>query len=328
MIGRTAGLLAVGLTLALVPAVGAQGLPTLVGQEWIYQVRPKDTLSRIAARHNLPIRVVRGLNGLKPGARLKPGQPLRLSTRHIVPPAATAAIVINIPDLILYRFEGDRLAGWYPVALGQPFDTKYEQDPKRWQTPTGTFKVAERRENPVWRVPKSIQEEMAAEGKTVYERMPPGPENPLGKFWIGLSSWGYGIHGTIAPSSVGRFKTHGCVRMKPGHIDQVFGAVRVGQIVRISYEPVKVLGRGDQVWLEVAPDGYKKIPDLRAHARRKLAEAGLGPHVDPKKVEQVITDQWGIAVRVDRSAVPLTPPGTMDMRPAPLLPTPSATPGS
>lgn len=326
MIGRTAGLLLALLTLTSGPAAGAQGLPTLVGQEWIYRVQPKDTISRIAARHNLTSRVVRGLNGLKPGVRLKPGQSLRLSTRHIVPPAAKAAVVINIPDLLLYRFEADKLAGWYPVALGQPFDTKYEPDPKRWQTPTGTFKVVERRSNPIWRVPKSIQEEMAAEGKTVYERMPPGPENPLGKFWIGLSKWGYGIHGTIAPSSVGRFKTHGCVRMKPGHIDQVFAAVAVGSVVRITYEPVKVLAWGDQVWLEVAPDSYSKVPDLRALAHRKLEAAGVGDRVDSKRVEQVIKARWGLAVRVDRQAPSPPPPSGASARPSPLLPTPSNSP--
>ncbi len=315
MFGWIAGLAVAGLTLAAAPAVGAQGLPTMVGQEWIYQVRAEDTLSRIAGRHNLSPRVVRGLNGLKPGTRLKPGQSLRLSTRRIVPPAASAAIVINIPDLHLYHFRDGRLAGWYPVALGQPFDTKYEPDPKRWQTPTGSFKIAEKRENPVWRVPKSIQEEMAAEGKTVYERMPPGPENPLGKFWIGLSKWGYGIHGTIAPSSVGRYKTHGCVRMKPEHIDRVFGGVQVGQAVRIVYEPVMVLTRGDEVWLQVSPDSYRKVSDLRTLTRRKLQSAGLTGRVDLKRVDQVAKDRWGIAIRVDPQALPPLPPATPSAAP-------------
>lgn len=302
MIGRTAGLLAVGLFLASGPAVGAQGLPTLVGREWTYTVQPKDTLSRIAARFHLPPRVVRGMNQLKPGARLKPGQAIRLSTRHVVPPPAKATLVINIPDLHLYRYQGNQLAGWYPVALGQPFDTRYDEDPTRWQTPTGTFQVVELRTNPVWRVPKSIQEEMAAAGKTVREQMPPGPENPLGKFWIGLSKWGYGIHGTIAPTTVGRYKTHGCIRMKPGHIDQVFRAVKLGDVVRIVYEPVKVAVVGQQVWLEVAPDTYEKIPDMAALARARLAAAGVASWVDPERVEQVTEHQWGIAVRVDHGA--------------------------
>jgi len=317
MIGRTVGLLAVGLSLWSAPAVGAPERPTLVGKEWTYQVRAKDTLGRIAARYHLSQRVIRGLNQLKPGARLKPGQTLRLSTRHVVPPPAKAAVVINIPDLILYRFEDDRLAGWYPVALGQPFDETFDQDHKRWQTPTGTFKVVEKRTNPVWRVPKSIQEEMAAEGKTVYEQMPPGPENPLGKFWIGLSRWGYGIHGTIAPTTVGRYKTHGCIRMKPGHIDQVFDAVQLGSVVRIVYEPIQVAILGQQVWLKVAPDTYDQIPDMGARVQARLADAGVAGRVDPARVAQVTKDQWGIAVRVDRSAPPVvTPSATASPRPS------------
>lgn len=314
MVGRIAGLLAAGLTLNSLPSAGAQELTPLVGQEWTHLVQPKETLSRIAARHHLSLRAIRGLNRLKPGAKLKPGQSLRLSTRHIVPPAASAAVVINIPDLLLYRYQDDRLTGWYPVALGQPFDTRYKKDPERWQTPTGTFKVAELRQNPIWRVPKSIQEEMAAEGKTVYERMPPGPENPLGKFWIGLSKWGYGIHGTIAPTSVGRYKTHGCIRMKPGQIDQVYGAVRVGSIVRIAYEPVKVAAIGDQVWLEVAPDTYEKVGDLGSRVQTRLAEAGVSARVDRRRVDRVVHDRWGIAVRVDYAALPPATPSPQPLR--------------
>lgn len=317
MLGRIVGLLAAVLIVASGPAVGAQGPPTLIGQESTYQVQPNDSLSRIAARHHVSPRALSGMNRLQPAARLAPGQVLRLSTRHLVPPAAGAAIVINIPDLRLYRYKGDRLAGWYPVALGQPFDSRHEKDPARWQTPTGTFKVAERRRNPVWRVPKSIQAEMAAEGKVVRERMPPGPENPLGKYWIGLSKWGYGIHGTIAPTTVGRYKTHGCIRMKPGHIERVFGAVRLGSVVRITYEPVQVATFGQQVWLEVAPDTYEKIPDLRSLALAKLAAAGASDRIDGHRVDQVVKDQWGVAVRVDPGGPPLSAPVVPAPRPSP-----------
>lgn len=317
MLARHVGLLATVLILASGPAVGTPGPSTLIGHETTYQVQPNDSLGRIAARHHLSPRALRGMNRLQPAAKLEPGQVLRLSTRHLVPPAAGAAIVINIPDLRLYRYRGDRLAGWYPVALGQPFDSRHAEDPARWQTPAGTFKVAELRRNPVWRVPKSIQAEMAAEGKVVQERMPPGPENPLGKYWIGLSKWGYGIHGTIAPTTVGRYKTHGCIRMTPGHIERVFASVRLGNVVRITYEPVKVATFGQQVWLEVAPDTYDKVPDMRSLALAKLAAAGATDRIDARRVDQVVKDRWGVAVRVDPLGPPLSAPVVPAARPSP-----------
>ena len=57
--------------------------------------------------------------------------------------------------------------------------------------------------------------------------MPPGPDNPLGKHWLGLSIHGYGIHGTIAPSSIYQFRTHGCIRLHPDDIAELFLTCRV-----------------------------------------------------------------------------------------------------
>ena len=77
-----------------------------------------------------------------------------------------------------------------------------------------------------WIVPESIQEEMRREGKDVLTRVPPGPDNPLGRHWIGLSIGGIGIHGTIAPSSVYHFRSHGCIRLHPDDVEEKAGIAR------------------------------------------------------------------------------------------------------
>lgn len=310
-----------------VAAQPAAALPAVLGKEWVYTIQPSDTLSRIAARHGLDLRRLLAINSLSTRKPIRAGQQIHLSDRHIPPPHLGAAIVVNIPDGLLYRYDGPRVTV-YPVALGEPTD-KDAEDPKRWRTPTGTFKVVEKRPNPVWTVPKSIQEEMREAGKEVLTKVKPGPENPLGTRWIGLSAWGYGIHGTNVPASIGRYSTHGCVRMRSEHVEEIFDAVSKGTTVRIIYQPAKIAVDGEAVYLEVSRDVYRQIPDMNAHVQRLIKDAGLADRVDPAHVRRVVKSRWGVASRVDRGApmpfASLTPPATPSPSPTPSV-TPAPTP--
>ncbi len=86
-------------------------------------------------------------------------------------------------------------------------------------------KVVEKKVNPSWHIPKSLQKkyEMAV--------MPQGPDNPLGELKLTLSWGDYGIHGTHMPLGVGRLVSHGCTRMYPEHIKKLFPLVPVGTTV-------------------------------------------------------------------------------------------------
>src|SRR5579864_7466072 len=88
------------------------------------------------------------------------------------------------------------------------------------------FSVIQMRENPTWYVPKSIQDEWARAGKVVKKTVPPGPGNPLGGYWMGLSFPSYGIHGTNAPLSIYDFQSRGCIRMHPEDAGSLFRQVR------------------------------------------------------------------------------------------------------
>src|SRR5262249_49242060 len=85
-----------------------------------------------------------------------------------------------------------------------------------------TFTVINRVANPTYYRP----------GKVVG----PGPTNPLGTRWIGLSQKGYGIHGTDAPNSIGYAKSHGCIRLRKADIEQLFELVHPGDIVELHAE--------------------------------------------------------------------------------------------
>lgn len=128
---------------------------------------------------------------------------LAASATSDLPPLAPLAladgIVVNVPQRMLFLMRGGNVAVRYPIAVGT----------RGWQTFLGPFTVIVKETDPVWDVPVSIQEEQRRLGKPVLTRGLPGPANPLGRYWLGLSVPGYGIHGTNAPASIGKFATHG-----------------------------------------------------------------------------------------------------------------------
>jgi lipoprotein-anchoring transpeptidase ErfK/SrfK len=78
-------------------------------------------------------------------------------------------------------------------------------------SPVGTFKIISIDRNPNYRYNPNYK------FKGVKTKRPfvigPGPNNPVGIVWIGLSADGYGIHGTPDPSRVSKSESHGCVRL-------------------------------------------------------------------------------------------------------------------
>lgn len=104
----------------------------------------------------------------------------------------------------------------FPVACGQP----------AYPTPTGSFTVAEKVKDPAWIPPDSP---WAKEAETI----PPGPSNPLGTRWIGLSWGGVGIHGTNADWSIGSASSHGCLRMHIYDVEALYDLLKEGTPVTI-----------------------------------------------------------------------------------------------
>ena len=263
----------------------------LVGGEFFHVVQPGETLTSIGARFGVAAGVLARENGRQPSTRLQTGQELRVYNRHIVPPGLEDGVLINIPQRLLFYVAQGRPVARYPVGLGRP----------DWPTPTGTFSVLSKEENPVWDVPKSIQEEMRRCGQTVKTRVPPGPDNPLGRHWIGLSMAGYGIHGTIAPASIYQFRSHGCIRLHPDDIADLFGRVSVGTPGRITYTPV-LLARpaNGQIYLEVHRDVYRRAGDPLTGVRRAADAESIRHLLDWPRVEEVIRLKDGVAREVSQ----------------------------
>ncbi len=265
----------------------------LVGGESIYVVEKGETLRSVGAKVGVSWRQLARLNGLDPKVRLKPGQEIRFNNLRIIPKQVANGIVVNIPDRTLYHFRNGRLERTIPVAVGRPKDRDGEPV---WQTPTGRFKVVAKAKNPVWRVPPSIQAEMAEERKKVVELVPSGDKNPLGKYAIYTSLSGILLHSTNLPSSIYGFSSHGCIRIAPDEMEDFFRQVRVNTPGEIIYQPVKLAVTDEgRVYIEVHRDVYEKVKDLRKEVQRLLARNGVESRVNWEKVTRVLKNKSGVA---------------------------------
>lgn len=118
-------------------------------------------------------------------------------------------VVVSIPHRKLALIENGHVKKVYPVAVGATNSP----------SPSGTFQVKNRLVAPTYYHP----------GKAI----PAGANNPLGTRWIGLSTKGYGIHGTNVENSIGKAASHGCIRMHRKDLEELFADVQVGDQVEI-----------------------------------------------------------------------------------------------
>jgi len=118
-------------------------------------------------------------------------------------------IVVSLEDRKLALVEDGQVKKIYTVAIGKPSTP----------SPVGTFTIQRRVKNPVYQ----------HEGKVIQ----PGPGNPVGTRWMGLSIKGYGIHGTNEPRSIGKAASHGCIRMSRKDLEEMYAMVSVGDTVEL-----------------------------------------------------------------------------------------------
>jgi L,D-transpeptidase ErfK/SrfK len=131
----------------------------------------------------------------------------------------------------------------YPVGIGRV----------EWETPLAATSVTAKVVDPTWYPPASIRAEHAEAENPLPAAVPPGPDNPLGRFAMRLGLAGYLIHGSNRTYGVGMRVSHGCVRLYPEHIEGLFASVPIGTPVRIINQPFKTGWAGNVLYLEVHP---------------------------------------------------------------------------
>jgi hypothetical protein len=166
-----------------------------------------------AGCHVRPVRFIRALIPLERSVIRVPMKRVR--------PAVTRAnfgpvIVIHRNSHRLYLYRGVRLVRALTVSTGR----------RSSPTPLGRFRIVTKARRPWWYPPASAWANRA-------QPMPPGPGNPLGTRWMGISAPEVGIHGTPDAASVGYSRSHGCVRMYRREAEWLFRRVRIGTPVII-----------------------------------------------------------------------------------------------
>ncbi|MDI6890420.1 MAG: L,D-transpeptidase family protein [Thermodesulfovibrionales bacterium] len=263
----------------------------IIGGETLYVIEKDDTLQLIGAKLGVDWNSIAKENNIDISKPLKIGQELRVNNRKIVPKIVDNGIIINIPDRMLYYFKKGSLKA-FTVGLGMPS----WRGMTRWRTPLGQFKITDKRKNPTWHVPESMQWKMMMEGKPVKKIVPPGPDNPLGRYAIDTSIPRVVIHETIWPTTVYQFRSHGCVRVLSEHIEEFFEEVEINTSGEIIYSPVKVaVSEVGRVFLEVHRDIYGNFKDLRDEAKRLIKERGVSDKVDWQKADLIIKEKSGVA---------------------------------
>jgi lipoprotein-anchoring transpeptidase ErfK/SrfK len=117
------------------------------------------------------------------------------------------------------------LVGFFPATVGS------DERP----TPSGTLKVTSTDANPNYRYNPDYKFK-GVKSKEAFT-IKPGPNNPAGSYWIGLSAEGYGIHGTADPSRVSKSESHGCIRMTNWDVNLLGSSVKRGTPVVFIDEP-------------------------------------------------------------------------------------------
>jgi L,D-transpeptidase ErfK/SrfK len=259
----------------------------LSGGITVHAVVRGENLTRIGSTFGVDASTLAADNHLDVRAPLTVGQRIRIDNRHIVPVAASAGrVVINIPQRMLFFSDDLGHLDASPVAVGRP----------DWQTPTAPFTVIIKKQDPTWHVPASILRESAKQGRTQPPVVPPGPGNPLGAFWVGLSVSGIGIHGTTAPASIYHAATHGCIRLGSADIRRLFTLVDVGAAGRIIYEPILLAEVDGEVYLEVHKDIYSRLTVEPVEMLHRLAiDAALVERIDWTVADAVLAARQGVA---------------------------------
>ncbi len=272
----------------------------LIGYSQLTKASRDETLLDIARAHDLGQEEIRIANPEVDRWLPKDGEPVWIPTHFILPDARRQGLVLNLPELRIYHFRaatdgGPAVVDTYPASVGR----------MDWKTPLGETRVVRKQRDPSWHPPASVKQEAAAAGHSVPKVVPPGPDNPLGAYALRLGLPGYLIHGTNKPYGVGMRVTHGCVRLLPEDIEELFGRVPVGTPVQIVNQPVKTGWENGVLYVEVHPpldeDDTAKADLLRFTLERVYAQLARRPAVlDGRALREAVAQARGIPVAVSK----------------------------
>jgi L,D-transpeptidase ErfK/SrfK len=229
------------------------------------------------------------------------GTAVLLPTQFVIPDVPRDGIVLNIASKRLFYFparadDKPQTVLTYPIGIGRV----------GWETPLGSSAVIAKARDPSWYVPASVRRENRELGFPDPSIVPPGPDNPLGKFVLKLDIPGYLIHGTNQPYGVGMRVSHGCVRLYPENIELLYELVGLGESVMIINEPYLAGQRDGESYFEghlpLEDDEVSGEEHLQAVFAAWRSEDVESPFViDQEQVRAIAADAFGVPIRIGQA---------------------------
>lgn len=180
--------------------------PTWLGKSQQTAMAYETLLEKVAEKAWSSPNLIRRLNPGINWDNVAPGTPLMVPAVEPPPVYGRAAVIrIELAARALQAFDDyGRLVAHFPCSIAARVDKR----------PIGSLKVQVAITDPNYTMNPEVFPE-SAEAQQIGRKLvvPPGPNNPVGVAWIGLTRPGYGIHGTPSPEQVGRTESHGCFRL-------------------------------------------------------------------------------------------------------------------
>ncbi|MDD2318934.1 MAG: L,D-transpeptidase family protein [Geobacteraceae bacterium] len=262
------------------------GNSEVIGAMKRYVVKENDSLIELARKFDLGYNEIAEANEKMDPFIPEPGAAVRIPTFWVLPNLPREqGIVINLSEMRLYYYpyRDAKFIFTFPIGIGD----------EGTETPLGVFTIIEKRVNPVWNVPKSILEERP----DLPPQVPPGPDNPLGTHALRLSIGPVLIHGTNKPWGTGRRVSHGCIRLYPEDIPELFRLVPLGVKVVIVRQPIKLGLKNGRIFLEVHRG--EKVDYFRGAMELIIARKLLS-RIDTAKLSRVVREKTGIPEDISR----------------------------
>lgn len=267
----------------------------VVGKVQTAEVQQGDDFYKMAQRYDMGYYELMAANPGVDTEHPSPGTVIVIPSQFVLPPVARKGIVINQPEMRIYYFPPDgQTVMTFPIGIGREGPDTV--------TPEGILTIIQKRANPSWTVPKSIKAARASEGIDLPDVMPPGPDNPLGKFMMRLSNYTYLIHGTNDPTGVGQRSSSGCIRLYPEDIETLFRTTPTGTQVHIINMPYKAGWRSGQLYLEA----HLPLPEQQRILQGSLEPAQQVINAALRRNNGRANVDWGKATHVarDETGVP------------------------
>ena len=225
-------LLAMSLSLSAQVYQLASTKSRLIGKVNLHTVVKGDYFQQLAEQYNVGFLALLAANPDHDPFLPKVGSQLIIPNEMLIPYIPRKGIVINLPELRLYYFSPDsNEVHVFPVGIGR----------EGLSTPLTISYIGEKRENPIWRPTKAMQERHFVEhGNYLPKEVFPGPDNPFGKYAMRLGTSEYLIHGSNKRFGIGMRASSGCIRMYDGDIEWLFNNVPLKTKVRVINQPVKM----------------------------------------------------------------------------------------